>query len=235
VENLPLIGYHPGTFKGQSGMLLAQNSLRKEILVSNIPFSISEKNVLRELRIPILKSLKELPEKHLAQYIKKAIDTAYTLIEGKAIYRTFEVRKVEDERVILSESENLFKGKNMAKLLRPCPYVTLMACTIGAGLEDRVDELKSDHPSDAYYLEIVGGWMADYMAEQVDKRIEQEITKNACGRTMRYSPGYGDWDLTCQEEMIRLTQAKRIGIRLTESCIMLPRKSVTAAIGWEKP
>lgn len=215
-------------------MLLKQNSLNKEIIVSNIPFSISEKNVLRELRIPVLKTLKELPERNLADYIKKAIDTAYTLIQGKGIYRTFKVERVEEDRVILPESGTVFSGKNMSKLLRNCPYVTLMAGTIGEALENKVETLKTDNPSDAFYLEVVGGWMADYMAEQIDKRIEQEIIKSGYGRTMRYSPGYGDWNLTCQAEMMRLTQASRIGITLTESSIMIPRKSVSAAIGWEK-
>ena len=215
-------------------MALTQNSLNKEILVSNIPFSISEKNVLRELRIPVLKSLKELPERNLAEYIKKAIDVAYTIIDGKGVYRTFPVEQVTEDRVIIHGSDSLFKGKNIAKLLRNCPFVTLMACTIGPALEERVESLKVENPSDAYYLEVVGGWMADYMAEQVDKRLEPEILKNGYARTMRYSPGYGDWDLTCQGEMVRVVQAHRIGISLMESFIMLPRKSVTAAIGWER-
>ncbi len=215
-------------------MPVTNSSLNKEIVISNIPFAISEKNVLRELRIPILKKLQELPEKHLADYIKKAIDTAYTLIQGKGIYRTFPVEKVLEDRVIVPDSDSLFIGKNMVKLLKNCPFVTVMAGTIGAGLEDKVEMLKASNPSDAYYLEVVGGWMADYMAEQLDKRIEPEIRKSGYGRTMRYSPGYGDWDLTCQGEMVRMTQAHRIGISLTESFIMIPRKSVTAAIGWEK-
>ena len=215
-------------------MPITQTSLNKEIVVSNIPFTISEKNVLRELRIPILKSLKELPERHLADYIKKAIDAAYTLVDGKGIYRTFKIEKSTSEKAIIAQSDTLFHGKNMAKLLQNCAYVTLMASTIGPALETRVEEMKTERPADAFYLETVGGWMADYMAEQVDKRIEAEIIKSGYARTMRYSPGYGDWDVTCQGEMMRLTQAHRIGISLTESSIMIPRKSVSAAIGWEK-
>ncbi len=215
-------------------MPVTQTSLNKEILVSNIPFSISEKNVLRELRIPVLKSLKELSERHLADYIKKAIDGAYTLVHGMGIYRTFRIESVTEDRVLIADSNTVFEGKNMVKLLKSCAYVTLMAATIGPELENQVEAWKTEQPSDAYYLEVVGGWMADYMAEQMDKRIEPEILKSGYGRTMRYSPGYGDWPLTCQGEMMRLTQAKRIGISLTESFIMIPRKSVSAAIGWEK-
>ena len=51
---------------------------------------------------------------------------------------------------------------------------------------------------------------------------------------MRYSPGYGDWDLPVQREVLELVEAKSIGLSLTETFILQPRKSVTAVIGWER-
>ena len=53
-------------------------------------------------------------------------------------------------------------------------------------------------------------------------------------RTMRYSPGYGDWDLTVQAELLRLVGAEAISVTCTETSILQPRKSVTAVIGWER-
>ena len=47
----------------------------------------------------------------------------------------------------------------------------------------------------------------------------------------RFSPGYGDWDVHAQPDLLRLTQAETIGISLTESFMLRPRKSVTAVIG----
>ncbi len=201
-------------------------------MVSNIPFTISQKDVLREFRIPEVRSLKDMPDSNVAECIKTAMDAAYTLINGKGIYRTFEVKSAEAGRVNIPESESIFFGKNIAGLLKNCSYVTLLACTIGPELEARVEELKGEKPADAYFLEIVGGWMADYMAQRLDERIEREILESGFSRTRRYSPGYGDWNLQSQGEMVRLTQANKIGISLTETFIMIPRKSVTAAIGW---
>lgn len=204
-------------------------SLNQVIRVRNIPFTIEEERVLRELRIPVLKTLKEMPEKNVAGFIKTAIDAAYTLIEGAGVYRTFKVEKSE-----IAESPTLFDSPRVKKLLQNCHYATLLAATIGSKLENKVDAIKHSDASAAYYLEMVGGWMADYMAEKVDQLIEPEILKNAYARTMRYSPGYGDWDLKAQVEILRLLDAKKLGIELTESYIMIPRKSVTAVIGWER-
>ena len=62
------------------------SSLRGQSVVMNsLPFDIEEKRVLRELRIPRLKYVKELKEEGVAKAIKKSIDRAYTLILGRGL------------------------------------------------------------------------------------------------------------------------------------------------------
>ena len=204
------------------------------VLLNSIPFEIEEKRVLRELRIPKLTHVKELKEEGVASAIKQAIDTAYTLIHGKACYKTFQVKEVRSDRVVVEESDTLFLGGNMTKLLARCDYATLLACTIGPELERKVDHIKKTHTADAYFLDVVGGWMADYMADRVDGIIQSEVLRSGYARTMRYSPGYGDWDLPVQRELLGLVEASTIGVTCTETFILQPRKSVTAVIGWER-
>jgi cobalamin-dependent methionine synthase I len=47
----------------------------------------------------------------------------------------------------------------------------------------------------------------------------------------RFSPGYGDWPLEQQPELIRLAHADKIGVSLSSSLMLMPRKSITAIIG----
>jgi len=204
------------------------------IVLKSIPFEIEEKRVLRELRIPRIRFVREMEEEGVAKAIKKAINAAYTLIHGRGCYRTFKVLEVREDRVVIEGSDALLVGANMVKLLRRCDYATLLGTTIGGELEARVDELKGADTADAYFLDVVGGWMADYMADRVDAVVQTEITRSGYGRTMRYSPGYGDWQLPAQGEMLRLLDASTIGITHTETFILQPRKSVTAVIGWER-
>ncbi|MEE8483172.1 MAG: vitamin B12 dependent-methionine synthase activation domain-containing protein [Nitrospinota bacterium] len=208
-------------------------SLHRHIVMRNIPFEIEEVRVLRELRIPKIKSLSELPEKEIAKNIKKAIDLGYALIEAKAVYRTFKLVKPEGEPPGIEESPGLFFGKKIAKDLGACDWVTLLLATIGPALPDRADELKNDEASDSFFLENVGGWMADYLAEKVNERITLEAAKNGYETGFRYAPGYGDWTLDAQPEMLRLLESEKLGVKLTDTKIMIPRKSVSAAIGWK--
>lgn len=210
-------------------------SLSRTTIIENLAFTIDPVRVMREMKIPKAKSLDDIEEAPLANSIKTAIDRGYSLIHGKGIYKTVALNGVEGDVVLGDETGDLFKGAGMIKLLGECDFASLLACTIGPALEDEVEKLQGeDEVTDAFALEMVGGWMADYMADRVDERIEREIKRKGYERTMRYSPGYGDWTLDSQPLLLGLVEAERIGIDLTETNIMLPRKSVSAVIGWKR-
>ncbi|MDH5478531.1 MAG: hypothetical protein OEY50_09375 [Nitrospinota bacterium] len=205
-------------------------------VMENLPFTIDETRVLREMRVSRIKTVDELEERPLAEAMKRAIAKAYTLIHGKGVYKTIELGGVgEDGEVAAPSAPGLFTGKDMVNLLGQCPQATVLAVTIGDGLETEVERLdKAGDITEAYLLEMVGGLMADYMADRVDERIESSIQRAGFDRTMRYSPGYGDWPLERQPLLARIVEAERIGITVTQSHIMIPRKSVSAVIGWKR-
>ena len=47
----------------------------------------------------------------------------------------------------------------------------------------------------------------------------------------RFSPGYGDFDLANQRIFYSLLHLEQFDIRLTESCMLVPEKSVIAMTG----
>ena len=204
------------------------------VFFNNIPFQIEERQILREMRIPKKSFLKDLDEPGLAAQIKKAIDEGYRLIHGMGVFRTLSLTGVEEKKVLARETNTLFVGEKMVKLLKNCDYATLLVATIGPQVEDRVDELAASEPAYSYFLERVGAWMADYMGIIIDHAIEKEITRFGYKKTFRFGVGYGDWPLSTQTEVMELTQASKIGISLNESFIMSPRLSVSAVIGWER-
>ena len=51
----------------------------------------------------------------------------------------------------------------------------------------------------------------------------------------RYSPGYGDFPLEAQRELLGILDTPRaIGVSLTDTLLMAPSKSVSAVIGVKK-
>jgi hypothetical protein len=50
--------------------------------------------------------------------------------------------------------------------------------------------------------------------------------------TPPFSPGYGDWDLSHQQEVLDLLDApRRMGLTLTQAGMLVPEKSITALVG----
>jgi len=50
---------------------------------------------------------------------------------------------------------------------------------------------------------------------------------------MRFSPGYGDLSLENQKLFFKALELEKMGMKLTESLMMFPEKSVTAIAGVE--
>src|SRR5574342_306622 len=93
---------------GIDAMFTVKSLGGRQVVINSLPFEIEEKRVLRELRIPKIKYVKELKEEGVARAIKQAIDAAYTLIHGRGCYKTFKIAEVRADRVAIGESDTLF-------------------------------------------------------------------------------------------------------------------------------
>ncbi|MGC9975923.1 MAG: vitamin B12 dependent-methionine synthase activation domain-containing protein, partial [Syntrophales bacterium] len=67
-------------------------------------------------------------------------------------------------------------------------------------------------------------WIMDYFKQSLKRENRRLLGK-------RYSAGYGDLFLETQKTMYRLLQLDKIGIEITESCMLVPEKTVTAITG----
>ena len=70
-----------------------------------------------------------------------------------------------------------------------------------------------------------------YCDEQQDF-MKEEADKQGLYLRPRFSPGYGDFPLTYQKDLLGVLNCqKRIGLTVMDSLILAPSKSVTAVIG----
>ena len=85
--------------------------------------------------------------------------------------------------------------------------------------------------ADALVLQAVGTAAVEEWMDCVENEIRAEL---APGETLvrRYSPGYGDFPLAAQRQLLGLLDAPRtVGVSLTDTLLMAPSKSVSAVIG----
>ena len=93
-----------------------------------------------------------------------------------------------------------------------------------------------------YLANEIGSIIAEKTADQMEIVLQEQLTPKGLYRTNRYSPGYCGWHVSEQPLLFELfgsvvnTQRAEAyptpcGIRLTESCLMIPIKSVSGVIG----
>lgn len=129
-----------------------------------------------------------------------------------------------------SDLEFLLMGQSIREHLKNCEQIILFCATLSQNTDVCIRLAQTS--------DVLAGMMTDTMAsaltEQFCDLAEAEILRNFpdSHATFRFSPGYGDFPLSVQGDILTLLQAqKTTGICLTSTDLMIPRKSVTALIG----
>jgi hypothetical protein len=86
-------------------------------------------------------------------------------------------------------------------------------------------------PITGYIYDMLGSLVADAAADLIQEDLEKIILQGGRKITNRYSPGYCGWDVSEQHKLFLLLPDNYCGIRLTESALMNPIKSISGIIG----
>jgi len=121
-------------------------------------------------------------------------------------------------------------------MLRTSDPVAFFMVTIGPALEEEVKTLSDrGDMARAVVLDAVGSETADAVADRMHRVVLKRLAEEkGFSVTPRFSPGYGDWPVTVQGELLEVCGGGLIGISVNESSLMIPRKSVSAVCGWRK-
>ena len=142
----------------------------------------------------------------------------------KYVYKKF---KIEDCPLPLLDGT---LGQDIKKHLEGCEYVALQAVTLGQEVDRLIRKAEITDMAKAVVMDA----LASAASEQVCREADLLLHRNSPGlfMTWRFSPGYGDFPISVQRMLLSLLDAgKRIGLAVSDSSILTPRKSVTGVIG----
>lgn len=126
----------------------------------------------------------------------------------------------------------LLQGDDIAAHLEGCMSCVLIGVTLGASVDAM---LRSEAVTDitrAVLCDAASSVLVEQIAGQAEDALRQTISAQGKFLTARFSPGYGDFPIDVQNEVVRLLDAPRkIGLTATETHILTPRKSITALCG----
>jgi len=161
--------------------------------------------------------------------IEEACTEAQLLIQPKGIWHIYEYEAAS--QLILPQEISL-QGKSIGRHLKDSHKVAVLAATVGETIENQVTKsFEEGRYSFSVLLDAAATTAVEALADSMEKSIFSEVKRQGLSMTWRFSPGYGDWPIQQQPEILALAQGEKIGIQLTESLMLMPRKSITAVIG----
>jgi len=190
-----------------------------------LPVDIQKKDVLhllgyRRRSISITTDIETKVDKEL--FIGKG------LLRFKGLYAHYDIG-VKSNRVILSNGF-VVNSEKFAMRVEGCDSVYFFVVTAGVLFTERTGQLiEQGEVSNALLADAVGSAAGEACASAANDYIislEQDRIL-----TKRYSPGYGDWDVSHNRELLEMLQSEKIGITVNYGGLMQPEKSVSAAIG----
>lgn len=202
--------------------------MNKPTYLENIQAKASRDTIL--IRMGYRKGITKLTaedEKKIADGINKA----RALCSLKGAYQTLKILSIEPDSVHL-ENNIIFVSHNLSKLMTGCREAVIMASTAGNDVVLARDR-EITHGDAAYGLVIdsTASETADAGLDWIQEFLNSQLAIKGRKLTTRYSPGYGDLNLSAQKQIYEALALDRLDIRITERFLLVPEKSVLAIAG----
>lgn len=173
--------------------------------------------------------VKGVPNVQIMEIIDRFEPIVREYMRPKYVYRKTSLNFTEKGLFLNGISSPLI-GNDIKKHLYNCQEAIVMAVTLSDEADKMIRKTAVSNMADALAVDC----LCSSAVEQVCDRAEEEIFSviKSSYRTWRFSPGYGDFPLDIQKDLLLFLNAqRRIGLTLTENALLLPSKSVTAIIG----
>lgn len=147
----------------------------------------------------------------------------HTFIEKK-------ITALKDDSIEIEGGIKFYTKKTIPSI-RGASSLVLLLVTIGDGIEKEASLLTLDKdPLKGYLLDRIGSFAVESLADNLEKRLRKDYALNKKSVSSRFSPGYCDWPIEEQFKMAKVMDFSKTGVSLTEGCVMVPKKSISAIV-----
>ena len=199
--------------------------------------AINEKEVLRFLGYRGSKA-----DENVSSLIAELIGLFTANVIPKSVYGIWDCRSGSSTATFGGMT---VKSKSLACHLADCRSVVLLAATLGTQADALIRRLSVQDMEKAVIAQAVCAAMIEAYCDSIIEKIAYHNLR-ACAPlrepllreieypTTRFSPGYGDFDISYQKDILKILNCSGIGLTLTDGYMLIPSKSVTAVIGFSQ-
>ena len=148
----------------------------------------------------------------------------------RCLYAFFEASPATKNHIGIGGVE-LHTGAVITPYLLDADRYVLFIATAGQEFEQFQHEVKSSGDIlQEFLLDSLGSAIAEAVVREVCSKVENYVLPLGYGVSHPYSPGYCGWHVTQQKFLFSLLPEQPCGVRLSESSLMSPIKSVSGVI-----
>jgi len=174
---------------------------------------------------------------NLVKITEDAILRGQPLLQPRVLYEKYQVKCLTHEYLELvsrksDQGKYFLSGPLIAQQLARTQSLIVMVCTIGSDLDECVSSLIKIDPLIALALDGVGSAAVELLAIQACNHFEKKVNDDGFNTTIPLNPGMIGWPVDIgQPQLFSLLDSEEIHVSLTDSCMMVPNKSLSLVLG----
>ena len=168
---------------------------------------------------------------NLVKIAEQAIGEALTRVYPIVLYERYPVGSILHNSIRLLNGKEI-TGKAISQYLSSSKEVLVMVCSIGAELEEYASQVMETDMVHGLALYGAGSAAVEALANAACQYFEEQAAQKNWQTTIPLSPGMIGWPIEVgQPQIFSLLNGEQAGVKLTESAIMLPMKSLSLILG----
>ncbi len=132
-----------------------------------------------------------------------------------------------------------FRSKRLQKMLHQAEAHSVILAVVSAGAEAEEEahrRWESERPDEYFFLEIYGSAVVEHLTALAGARLCDWAEQNGMAVLPHYSPGYPEWDVAEQPQLLQLLRQTRkewlpSRVDVLESGMLRPKKTQLAVFG----
>lgn len=171
------------------------------------------------------------PDADTEARLERASARCFRTAQPRHAYAFFPLERGKDG-ICLTGTRLCLTGRSIAAYLEGAAQCALMAVTLGMQTEREQRMLAAaGRLTEAVLFDAACSAYIEIAADACQAELAAAAARRGLRAGGRFSPGYGDLPLQVQGALLSALDApRRLGLTLTDSLLMLPRKSITAIV-----
>lgn len=189
-------------------------------------FSIDKTEIYRSLGY-----MDSIPETQFIEIIDTTLELLTSICKPRIGYQIYEGNFTNKGSIEINNIQ-LKAGRNIIKYFSKATQFVVFIVTAGIEFDNYMKKLRFENDTVTEFIaDAIGSEIAQAGIRNLSKDINAIAQQTGLKISNPYSPGYCNWDLSEQQTLFSLLPAEPCGVRLNDSSLMYPVKSVSGVIG----